>query len=207
MGRKDPVILVADADMEHAMRGLLSRPQALGIREGITFDMFRHPRRDPGVFHTAHDFLRPLQDQYGHALVLLDREGSGQERRTPQEIEADIQRRHPEHPSGVEPGKGGATQRGHGGDPSRKAHPAVLWIYKALAERVSLLRCQDLAFQRFRREKRRLKPCTWRFPDADRCLKARHSDTIDRGADGSHPPETPGDGRSGNHDLGDGRIA
>jgi len=90
---KDLVILVADADMEQALRGLLARPGALGIRAGITFDVFRHPRRDPGVFHEAHEFLRLLQGQYRYALVMLDREGSGQEHLSAQEITQAIQTR------------------------------------------------------------------------------------------------------------------
>lgn len=90
---KDLVVLVADADMEQAVRGLLARPQSLGIRSGITFDVFKHPRRDPGVFHEAHEFLRPLQGQYEYALVMLDREGSGQENRSAQDIENEIQQR------------------------------------------------------------------------------------------------------------------
>jgi hypothetical protein len=90
---KDLVLLVADADMEQAVRGLLARPADLGIRAGIAFDVFRHPRRDPGVFHEASDFLRPLQGQYRRALVLLDREGSGRETWSPRQIEEDIQRR------------------------------------------------------------------------------------------------------------------
>ena len=33
MNRKDLVVLAADKDMEYALKGLLSRPQALGIRK------------------------------------------------------------------------------------------------------------------------------------------------------------------------------
>lgn len=91
--KKDLVILVADADMEQTMKGLLTRPRALGIRDGITVDVFRHPRRDPGIFHEAHEFLRPLQGQYRYALVMLDREGSGQEELSALEIEAEVQKR------------------------------------------------------------------------------------------------------------------
>jgi hypothetical protein len=90
---KDLIILVADADMAQAVGGLLARPAALGIREGVTFKVVKHPRRDPGVFHEAPEFLRGLQGLYQYALVLLDREGCGQEDRRPQDIEEDIQRR------------------------------------------------------------------------------------------------------------------
>jgi len=43
----DLIALVADADMEAAVRALLSRPSALGIRS-ITFDVKRHIQRDAG---------------------------------------------------------------------------------------------------------------------------------------------------------------
>ena len=89
----DLVIVVADADMEGAVRGLLPRTKALGLQSRITFHVIRHPRRDPGVFHEAHEWLRPLKQKYRYALVMLDREGSGQERRSAQEIEQAVQRK------------------------------------------------------------------------------------------------------------------
>lgn len=75
---KDLVVLVADKDTEYAVKGLLSRPAALGIRP-IEADIFPHWRRDPGCANEAHDFLRPLLHLYGHALVMFDRIGSGKE--------------------------------------------------------------------------------------------------------------------------------
>ena len=48
MNQKDLVVLVADKDMEHALKGLLGRPRALGIRE-IEADIRVHPRHDPCV--------------------------------------------------------------------------------------------------------------------------------------------------------------
>jgi hypothetical protein len=73
---KDLVCLVADKSIEATVRELLARPQALGIRE-VTHDLFVHPRRDPGCFHEAHDFLRPLAGSYHHALVIFDRAWEG----------------------------------------------------------------------------------------------------------------------------------
>lgn len=80
--RKDLVALVADKNIEAVMTGLLTRTQALGIRP-ITFDIFVHPRRDPGCLAGAHDFLRPLGHAYHHALVLFDHEGCGREQIAP----------------------------------------------------------------------------------------------------------------------------
>jgi len=41
-GPKDLVVLVADKNIEFAVKGLLSRPRALGVRP-ITSDFFVHP--------------------------------------------------------------------------------------------------------------------------------------------------------------------
>lgn len=76
---KDLVILVADKNMDHGVRGLLSRPTSLGIRE-IQFDTFVHSRHDPGCAGESHNFLRPFKNEYSHAIVMFDRHGSGRER-------------------------------------------------------------------------------------------------------------------------------
>jgi len=89
--QKDLVFLVADANMEHAIRGLMERPAALGIRAGITFDIFRHPQHDPGVLRQAHEFLRNRQGEYRYALVLFDWEGCGQESKPASQLEAEVE--------------------------------------------------------------------------------------------------------------------
>lgn len=68
--RKDIVFLVADLDMEYTIRGLMARPEALGTRSNITFDVFRHPQRDPGVFRHADAWLRTRCRNYEYALTL-----------------------------------------------------------------------------------------------------------------------------------------
>ena len=89
---KDLVVLVADADMEAALRGLLSRPEALGVRP-LKYDVFRHPGRDPGCRAEAHVFLRQFRDQYDHALVVFDHHGSGREPADPTTLQEDLVRR------------------------------------------------------------------------------------------------------------------
>lgn len=76
--KKDLVILVADKNMEAAIRGLLQRPEALGTRP-LLADVFVHPYRDPGVLHGAQEFLAPLTARYAHALVIFDLQGCGRE--------------------------------------------------------------------------------------------------------------------------------
>ncbi|MCL6448317.1 MAG: hypothetical protein K6U04_09250 [Armatimonadetes bacterium] len=89
---RDLTVLVADKDMEYTIKGLLTRPQALGIRQ-LTCDCFVHPERDPGCLLRGHDFLRPMVNIYAHALVMLDHEGCGQEKVSRKELERQIEER------------------------------------------------------------------------------------------------------------------
>jgi len=90
----DLVVLVADADTESVMRTLLEeRHRALNIRE-IEFRIIRDPGRDSGVYKRADSLLRPYFRIAEHALVILDRVGSGQEHKlSAQEIETDLEDR------------------------------------------------------------------------------------------------------------------
>ena len=90
----DLIVLVADTDMEWTIRTLLEkRIDSLSIRP-MRFEVHRHPGRDPGVLKDAHNFLRPYSRRVRYALVLLDREGCGQERRlSAQEIETELENR------------------------------------------------------------------------------------------------------------------
>lgn len=77
--KKDIVFLVADKNMETTVSTLLTRQGSLDIRV-ITCDIFIHQYRDTGVLNNSHDFLRPFQNKYKYAMVLLDREGCGDNR-------------------------------------------------------------------------------------------------------------------------------
>ncbi len=55
---RDLIVLVADKNIEFTIKGLLSRPPALAIRE-ITSYVVPHPERDPGCLLRAPEFLRP----------------------------------------------------------------------------------------------------------------------------------------------------
>lgn len=74
----DLIVLVADKNMDDGLRGLLTRPRALGIRE-IETQIFVHPRRDPACVRESDAFLRPFVSRYEHALVMFDLHGSGRE--------------------------------------------------------------------------------------------------------------------------------
>lgn len=87
---KDLVVLVPDQKMRHVLKELLQRHQALGIR-AIVADVYNHPQQDPGVRRGAGQFLSIYTGQYHRALVLFDREGCGQEDKTADELERQVQ--------------------------------------------------------------------------------------------------------------------
>ena len=87
---RDLVVLAADKDMEFAVKGLLARAAALGIR-GILSDVFVHPHHDPGCLLEGHDFLRLYTKSHRHALVMLDREGSGREDLSRESLEQEVE--------------------------------------------------------------------------------------------------------------------
>lgn len=88
----DLVILVADKNAEFALRGLLDRTPALGIRP-VSYQVFVHPEADPGVLLSGHDFLRGHANRCAHGLVVFDREGCGRERKTRDDIEREVEMR------------------------------------------------------------------------------------------------------------------
>ena len=89
---RDLVILAADSNAEFALRGLLGRTVSLGIRD-IDAEVFVHPERDPGCLLRGHDFLRNFCRQFEHALLVLDREGCGQDGYTREELETNLEER------------------------------------------------------------------------------------------------------------------
>ena len=85
----DLVILVADKNMEHAFRGVLSRGPSLGLRD-IAATLYEHPEHDPGCRRKCHDFLRPFSKQYAHAIVAFDLEGCGREQLSRDALQLEI---------------------------------------------------------------------------------------------------------------------
>ncbi len=92
---KELVVLVADLDMENALRGILGRHRALRIRqlaEGENFDILRHPQRDPGCRGDADTFLQGFLKTHRYALVVFDHHGCGRKSRAA-DIESDVEQR------------------------------------------------------------------------------------------------------------------
>jgi hypothetical protein len=90
----DLVVLVADKNMEFAVKGILENHRKLGIhplpeeRRKIL-----QAQQDAGCFRRCDDLLRPFSKDFNYALVMLDREGSGKETLSREQMEADIENR------------------------------------------------------------------------------------------------------------------
>lgn len=86
---QDLVVLVPGKDDHEALKGMLSRPESLGIRR-ITYQIQQHPDHDPGCLLHAHEFLKRESQRFSRALVVFDRLGCGAEERTPSELERTV---------------------------------------------------------------------------------------------------------------------
>ncbi|MFA7059937.1 MAG: hypothetical protein WC156_03875 [Pedobacter sp.] len=89
---QDMVVLVADKNMEFAVKGIFGRFQSMKMRE-VNPVFHVHPEHDPGCLLRGHMFLNLFVHQFAHALILLDREGCGQEIRPREALEAEIETR------------------------------------------------------------------------------------------------------------------
>lgn len=87
---RDLIVVVPDADLEFAIRAMLSRHEALRIRS-ITFDVRRHVERDAGCRSDCHNYLRLWLHEFRYAMVLFDLEGSGQEHSERVQLEGEIE--------------------------------------------------------------------------------------------------------------------
>ena len=90
---KDLVVLVADKDTEYALKGILGRSASLRIRADLQWDVFVHPRRDPGCLNEAHSFLQPYASAYRYAMVIFDHEGCGRDQEPATEIANEVRQR------------------------------------------------------------------------------------------------------------------
>ncbi len=90
--RLDLVVLVADKDAAMAFRGLSPRHQSLGIRP-VRFTVQQITGRDAATFRTGPEVARAYLRDAAHALVVLDRHGSGRDDHSPADIANDVRRR------------------------------------------------------------------------------------------------------------------
>ncbi len=89
----DLVILIADKNMEFALRGLLTRHEPVGFHPlpDANVEILRHPRHDPGCRLRGHELLREYVGKSSHALMLFDREGCGREDSSRIELESEAE--------------------------------------------------------------------------------------------------------------------
>jgi len=87
----DLVILVADKDMEFALRGLLTRHKSIGFHPlpDDKVKIIRYSAHDSGCRARGYELLREFGKLSSHALMLFDREGCGRE--DPSRIELEIE--------------------------------------------------------------------------------------------------------------------
>lgn len=88
---KDLIVLVADKNMEFALKGVLQRIPEVEQIKNFEFDVFPHPGHDPGIYNYSHEFLRGLTQSYKYCIAILDHEGSGQDDLCREEIETNIE--------------------------------------------------------------------------------------------------------------------
>jgi hypothetical protein len=89
--KKDLLVLVPDINMDFTVQGLLASHHRLGVRP-LTFDLYRHPHRDPGCLRESTEFLRAFSTSHRHALVMFDRQGSGQESSSREDLESELEK-------------------------------------------------------------------------------------------------------------------
>lgn len=87
----DLVALVADKNIEYALRGLLTRSSAFAIR-GIASRVLVHPQRDAGCRTRCTDLLRPYINRWSFAMVVFDHEGCGEEDSSREELEQRVEK-------------------------------------------------------------------------------------------------------------------
>lgn len=89
---KDLLVLAADGTIQRTMQTLLEeRRNALGI-SALTVDFRTHRHRDSGCRAAPGAVINPLRNQYRKAMVVFDFHGSGEQRRTADQLEIDLER-------------------------------------------------------------------------------------------------------------------
>ncbi len=88
---KDLIILLADRDMEAAVRGVLARaPNSWAVRPDIQWDVRTHPRHNPGCRTEGAEYLNASAESYRHAILMFDYEGCGGETAAPVALAAEV---------------------------------------------------------------------------------------------------------------------
>ena len=86
---KDLMIVVADKNMEFALRGILGRANSLHIRP-TDYEIEQYPGRDGGVRVSGPEFLAPSRDQFHHGIIMFDHDGCGAEGFLVEDLEREL---------------------------------------------------------------------------------------------------------------------
>jgi len=92
----DLVVVVADGGIEQAVRGMLSRPRALGIRslQGVEYPKLH--KLDQGSFESGHELAELYRTTHEHALIIFDFDWEGRPTDDPnvmvEQVEAKLDR-------------------------------------------------------------------------------------------------------------------
>lgn len=87
---KDLLCWVPDADIQAVLQVILeNRRESIQMRQ-VTFDIFRHKQRDPGLFATGVSLLSESQRNYHHVLIILDAAWEGAPRNLQQALDGKI---------------------------------------------------------------------------------------------------------------------
>ncbi len=89
---KDLALLVADKNMDYALRGILSRHESIGVQK-LDYEIGQHMGRDGGVRTTGPETLSLLRDQFRDGILMLDWEGSGSDSDNALILEQELDRR------------------------------------------------------------------------------------------------------------------
>ena len=93
--KRDLFVIVADLDAENTICSLLSkRQEALGVQLAFDrpLDLLRFNGRDAGCRKNAVELLRVAQRTHRHGILLFDHHGCGDEKKSHEEIETEIEK-------------------------------------------------------------------------------------------------------------------
>ena len=93
---KDLLLLVPDKNTQFALKGALTRHDALGIHR-IEFDFLVHSGRDGGVRSSGANLAALKRNQFRHLLMIFDHEGSGAESKPASELIRDLEKQLDRH--------------------------------------------------------------------------------------------------------------
>ena len=88
--KRDLIVLAADKNTAASIEGILGRTDSLRIRS-VTTDIIVHPQHDPGCLGQSVGILASYQRSHSRAVVVFDREGSGQEQLTREQLETRVE--------------------------------------------------------------------------------------------------------------------